>query len=185
MAGSDWARIRKLVISLFVSIQLLIIVCRLFPQFEWQSTFYQYVQGYVAFLGFDQDWSVFAPKPIDQNIHLIAVVEHQDGTEELWAYPRMEKLDLLTRMFKERYRKFGHDNVANPRWKAFLPDLARFVARQVNDAQNPPIMVSILKFSSPIPEPPEEFNKKLSMEMPPQSNVTTLIDYRVKAEDLL
>ncbi len=185
MSGSDWARWRKALISAFVTFQLLIIICRLFPQFEWQHNLYSAAEGYVAFLGFDQDWGVFAPKPIDQNIHLLAVIEHQDGSAELWAYPRMEQLDLLTRMFKERYRKFGHDNVANPRWQAFLPDMARFIARQVNDGQNPPTMVSILKFSSPIPDPPLDFKGKLTMKMPPQSNVTTLIDYRVRAEDLL
>ena len=70
-------------------------------------------------MGFDQDYSMFAPKPRDDNLHLLAIVMHKDGAAEIWRYPRMEELDLLTRMQKERYRKFGHDNIASPGFKAF------------------------------------------------------------------
>ncbi len=171
---------RKVVISAFLSFQLLLVVCILFPIFDWQKSLSEYFGGYIAFIGLDQSYSVFTPKPKDENLHLVAVVEHADGSEELWPYPRLEKLPIFKRMSMERYRKFGLDNLAQPRFKNLWPDFARYIARQTNAPGNPPIMVSVLRFSSPIPPP----YGNLKLPLPQQSDLTTLFSYRVKPEDL-
>lgn len=157
-----------------------LVLSQLFPVFPWQKAFYEKFRGWAAFMGFEQDYSMFAPEPRHENLHLIAIVTHQDGTLEIWRYPRMEELDLIARIFKERFRKFGYDNIVDPRFGTLLPDLARFIARRTALFSNPPRSVSIICVSDEIPPPAIDTADRL----PNRASETALIDYDVEPPDL-
>lgn len=137
--------------------------------------------AYYQYFGLEQDFGVFAPKPRDVNPHLTAIVRYRDGTTKVWTYPRMERIDLYNRIRMERYRKFFDDNLAWPRFEKLWPDLARWVARvNFEDPANPPVEVSLLRFSSAVLIPEEGLGKP----NPPQSEQKALATYPVKPEDL-
>jgi len=185
ISHSQWRKIRKPVLSLVIIFHLMLIVCWLFPFLLGKSLSdpdyaLSPLRYYVLFLGLDQDWRVFAPKPRDNNLHLVGVVTHADDTLELWEYPRMETLNFAERLYRERFRKYAHDNVANGSFEAFLPGLARYIARLNNKPGNPPVHVSVVRYSAPVPVPPEGFKHPL----PPQSDTETIITYAVTPADL-
>lgn len=142
------------------------------------------LRNYILFLGIDQDWRVFAPKPRDTNLHLVAVVTRQDGTLELWEYPRMERMNFVDRLYRERFRKYAHDNVAWGGFESFLPDLALYIARLNNNPGNPPVRVSLVRYSAPIPVPTAGVNHDFPEALPPQSDTETITTYAVKPGDL-
>lgn len=175
-----WSRIRKPVISVFVLLHLVLITIWLFPLHGALVSLIEPFRGYILFIGIDQDFSVFAPKPRSTNLHMCAVVRYRDGTERLWQYPRMERLDLLERIKKERYRKFFNDSLAWRRFKSFLPDVARYIARESNDKNNPVTTVTLLRYAAEIPKPEEGLGKPL----PAHSELSILLRYDLKAGDL-
>lgn len=143
------------------------------------------LKGYLVFMGLGQTYAVFAPSPRELNVHLGAVITYQDGTAKRWDYPRVNRLSQLERIPKERYRKFGCDNLAWPDFQPFsrllLPDVAAYIARINNtNPGNPPVLVSIYRYSARIPKP----EKGLGKPLPEHTDYKDLIQYKVTAEDL-
>lgn len=137
--------------------------------------------GYYHYIGLDQNFGVFAPAPRNQNPHLVALITYKDGTTKLWMSPRMEQLDLLTRMQKERYRKFFDDNIAWPTYKGMWPGITSYLARSnYDDPDNPPQSVTLIRYSAQV-LPPDIGIKQKNL---PHFLKETLQTYRVRAEDL-
>ena len=182
ISHSRWQKIRKPVISLFISFHLILIVLWIFPiRFAKRDYYLDPFKNYVLFIGLNQDYEIMAPKPRDRNLHLVAVVTHADGTLELWEYPRLERMNFIERLYKERFRKYAHDRVAWEPFESFLPDLARYIARLNNKPGNPPVHVSLVRYSARIPVPPVGFKQG---DLPPQSDTDTIITYTVTEADL-
>lgn len=108
---------------------------------------------YISFFGFWQRWSVFAPDPKKWSTYLTAVITFRDGAIRNWEFPRMEKLNPLEQMFKERYRKWAIDCVNDPAVSFIWPDTARYIARLYNNDRNPPVSVSLVRHWEMIPRP--------------------------------
>ena len=180
LSREEWARIRKPIISAFLILHCTLNYCYLFNNHPYINNVNRFFFGYYAFMGLEQAWNVFSPGPRTTNPHLKALITYQDGTTRLWTYPRMERLDFFTKIPKERYRKFFDDNAA---WNipVVWPDIAHYVAR-INyfDADNPPILVSLIRFSSVI-LPMEEGMHKPNL---PQSDTKVLGVYPITAQDL-
>lgn len=135
----------------------------------------------VLYTGLWQNYAVFSPNPRNINVHLEAIVTYNDGSARVWYYPRMERLGLIDRTFKERYRKYGHDHLNWAADKKLWPDFARFVARQMNNVPNAqPIQVELKRFWQKIP-PPEI---GLGHPMPEHVNEFIFYTYPVLREDL-
>jgi hypothetical protein len=186
MSDEDWRSIRKPLISAFIIFHCGLNLTYMFNYHPYQNNIVHMFWGYYHYLGLDQDFGVFAPYPRNQNPHLLALITYKDGTTKLWMAPRMERLDQLTRMQKERYRKFFDDNLAWGMYKTLWPDIAAYVARTNNDdATNPPQSVTVIRFSA-IVLPPEtglkDENKPLKNE--PHFIKETIQTYRVRPEDL-
>ena len=56
--------------------------------------------------GLWQSWDMFAPNPAGTDIWCDAEVVFDDGSTKRHQYPRIYKLSLVSKFFKERYRKF-------------------------------------------------------------------------------
>jgi hypothetical protein len=177
-----WRRVRKPVLSAFILAHLCLAVCWLLPYLPVQQALAEEFKGYVLFAGLDQDFAMFAPDVRMINLHIEAVVTYKDGANRLYVYPRMERLSILNRMIKERYRKFGYDNIVRPIFSPLWPDFARFIARQCNvePLKNPPAKVTVIWYQSTIAPPAVGLGKPI----PFQSQGHTLISLPISEEDL-
>lgn len=147
-------RVPKAVISAFILMYVLVLVVWLQPNQRWRNNVLQPVRPIIMFSGLWQNFEVFAPDPRKVNIHLDAEVTFADNTRTIWEYPRMDKLDYLERMVKERYRKLGMDYANWDENKKIWPDLARYIARQEAASRGRvPIQVVLRRHFTFIPPP--------------------------------
>ena len=110
--------------------------------------------GYLNFTGTWQGWSVFE-HPRTYNEYVTALVKYKDGSEKIWEFPRMEKMGIVEKMFKEGYRRWGNDCVSDVNDSFLWPDATRYVARVNRIPNNPPVSVSIIRHWTWI-DPPEK-----------------------------
>ena len=81
-----------------------------------------------------QSWDTFAPNPKSVNGYIKAVAITQHGHMHVWTFPRMEQLGFGRTLCKERYRKFAENLVVAGNECGFWPDIARHVARTVQES---------------------------------------------------
>ena len=80
---------------------------------------------------------MFSPNPKSKNAYAEAVVIYQDGSTDMYSFPRMELLSVTKRAFKERYRKY-EEVLINSEFAELWPDAARRVARLYSNRASPP-----------------------------------------------
>jgi hypothetical protein len=106
------------------------------------------VRPYFLWTGLFQSWDMFSPLPETTNSYLEAIVLYQDGSTEIWSFPRMELLSLTDRYSKERYRKFV-EVLLDDKNSAVWPDVARYVARLPGiRSSNPQKVMLLAKWSA-------------------------------------
>ncbi|HET9100705.1 MAG TPA: hypothetical protein VFN62_09965 [Acidobacteriaceae bacterium] len=134
------------------------------------------VRPYLLWTGLFQSWDFFAPNPRPINSYIQAVAITQNHHMRVFNFPRMEQLGYGKRYREERYRKFA-EVLCDQRYAALWPDVARHVARLLNNSTDPPQMVILMKFQAPIKygvTPAEE----------PVSKPEFFYEYYVSREDL-
>lgn len=134
-----------------------------------------------TFMGWRQNWGVFAPKLRQVNYHTTATVTFRDGSTLLYELPRMEKMNLVEKYLKEKWRKWGNDNMSWPHCRAYWPDVARWIARKFATSSNPPVQVTLNLHRVQIP-PPDKF--VLRSELPEHTDCKSTFIYRVKQRDI-
>jgi len=137
----------------------------------------QLVRPYFVWSGLFQSWDMFAPNPKTANSYVEAIVIYQDGSTELWSFPRMELMTLAQAYVKERYRKF-EENLENDEFSALWPDAARYIARlKSNHASPPKTIMLVVRWSQILPPQSGSYDRG-----PWDANV--FYKYDVKTEDL-
>ena len=136
----------------------------------------QIVRPYLLWTGLFQSWDFFAPNPRPVNSYIQAVAVTQDHHMRVFNFPRMEQLSYAKRYREERYRKFA-EVLCDPRYAALWPDVARHVARLLNNSTDPPQMVILMKFQAPI-------KYGLTPEQEPVPRPEFFYEYYVSGEDL-
>lgn len=133
--------------------------------------------------GWTQYWGLFCPEVRSSNYHLNALVEYSDGTIKCYEFPRMEKLDLITKFKREKLRKLFGDNIAWPNHAQFRPSISRYLARANDDPNNPPERVTMFwnKIDTPPPDPAHWCYRD---ELPPHTHKDILFSYKVNPSDL-
>ena len=152
-ASGDW---RRRAISAFLAFQLVAIASWCLPinsllNDRWK----QAIGPYMRWSGLFQAWDMFAPDPVKLNSYVDAQVTFRDGTSRTWAFPRMDRLGLADRYFKERYRKFSTEYLRMDSFSALWPDAARYIARANFNRANPPVAVQLNRHWSEINPPTE------------------------------
>jgi hypothetical protein len=99
---------------------------------------------YFSLMGLSQEWTLFAPDPIEANSYVDAQVVLENGDVRTWTFPRLETLDFRQRYSKARYRKFTGWLYRNAYAYAW-PDTARYIARQFKDSAAPPRTVKLIR----------------------------------------
>lgn len=139
------------------------------------------IKTFWLFWGLEQNWALFSPIIKDINYHTVGIVTRQDGSNEIWEAPRMDKLDLLERFRQEKYRKWSIDSLPWPDHKEFWPYIARYVGRQKYRADNPPAKFTLLLFWTKIPPPLTSFTSR--GQLPPHTSCNNVFTYEYSAED--
>lgn len=148
-----WTRIRGPLILMFLVWHFSGVLLWLSPDSPLKQKLITPFIGYLNFFGMWQGWSVFE-NPRTYNEYVTAVVTFKDGTQTTWEFPRMEKMNVIEKMFKEGYRRWGNDCVSDINMSFLWPDATRYIARVNRQAGNPPVTVSIVRHWIWI-EPPE------------------------------
>lgn len=135
-----------------------------------------------------QDWSMFAPNPLQINRYVAATVTFRDGRREEFGFPRVSQLGFFQGWLDKRYRKYQH-RIADEPSPAFREDLARYIARRMNRADNPPVRVTIYDYQSPIPrhdrpKPEGWVDYPALLRRESRFHGVLLLDYRVRPGDL-
>ena len=135
------------------------------------------VRPYLLWSGLFQSWDMFSPNPKSKNLYLEAIVIYQDGSTEMWTFPRMELLSYTERYVKERYRKY-EETLASEQYAVLRPDAARNIARQHRRSANPPQKIMLVaRYSDIIPRENGDYDRG-----PWEVNV--FYSYDVQPEDL-
>jgi hypothetical protein len=166
----ELTRFRRPLISVFIVANVLAIVSWSVPYDCGAKRFFDGLFGpYLCCTGLWQGWDMFAPDPIQNRFRMDAVVTRRDGTSVVWKFPDLEKLGVFERYQKERYRKWGHDNVRIDSKRGLWEPTARYIARQVGGRHNPPVRVEmrriwtpVLAPGEPVPPPAETHWKRFS-----------------------
>lgn len=134
------------------------------------------VRPYLLWTGLFQTWDFFAPNPRPVNSYIQAVAVSQDHHMRVFNFPRMEQLSYATRYREERYRKFA-EVLCDPSYSAMWPDVARHVARLLDNSTYTPQMVILMKYEAPI-----RFGVTPAQEPVPKPQF--FYEYYVSGEDL-
>jgi len=120
----------------------------------------------VTLFGLEQNWGVFSPNVRTDNHHTLVLITLQNGFIKLCEMPRLEKMNILEKFERERFRKMFNDNLPYGKADALLPSLSRFLANAAYSKYSPPARISYLLINLPIPPPqglmsnkPQEKNK--------------------------
>jgi hypothetical protein len=113
------------------------------------------------------------------NSYLTANVIFSDGTYKVWNFPRTDQMDCLTRMYRERYRKWANEYINEDKYDFTRADAARFIARQFAQGNNPPVQVQLVRHWSFI-QPPAGMGKP----QPLDEGTYTFYRYLLKPEVL-
>ena len=172
----------RALLTAFIAFHIVAVLLWLTPATTLNKAFLHLTRNYISWAGLWQNWGMFAPEPSRLNIYISAVITHRDGTEESWEFPRMNKLDLFSRYYKERYRKFeeyAHLDSFDGLW----PDIALWIARQHDqDPSNPPVRVTLTRNWWIVPPPPP--NGDISHDQPHEWSHYTFFSTAISASDL-
>lgn len=170
--------VKYLAINAFVTFHIFGISCWCIPTSNsLVQRIKEFERPYFVWSGLFQAWDMFSPSPKSANLYLESVVIYQDGSTQLWSFPRMELLSLRESAFKERYRKY-EENLANGENSDLWPDAARHIARLNSGPSNPVQRVMLVaRWSAIIPRTDESYGRG-------PWQVEVFYTYDVKPEDL-
>lgn len=147
-----WLKVRKPVITAFILFNFYLILLVFMRDTLLAEKLLQPFDRYVIFFGIHQAFNVFAPSPRQNNNHVLASITYADGSTQIHALHRLERVPLFQKLFVERHRKFLSDNVTSGRFPFLYDDIARYIARRHNELPgNPPAVVSLYSYTCSIP----------------------------------
>jgi hypothetical protein len=160
MTGRMWVRVRIPLILAFLLWHFGGVLLWLSPECSLKQKLITPFVGYLNFFGMWQGWSVFE-KPRTYNEYLTAEVTYRDGSKKTWEFPRMEKMNVVEKMFKEGYRRWANDCVSDTNMSYLWPDATRYIARINSSVGNPVVSVSIVRHWIWIESPETGLDKPL------------------------
>ncbi|MBX9696251.1 MAG: hypothetical protein K2Z81_27940, partial [Cyanobacteria bacterium] len=154
----------------------------LLPESEPKRRVVEPIKVLWLFFRLDQNWSLFSPVIRNINYHTVAVVTYRDGFKRIWELPRMERLNWIDKFRKEKFRKWSVDSLPWEDHKEFWPYFARYVGRELYNAENPPAEFSLCLFWAPIPAP-KETDMVMREKLPVHTKFTHVFTYKYQPED--
>jgi hypothetical protein len=157
----------------------------------WRIERLSLIGSYLGKTGQWQHWNMFAPNPMTFNRYLAGRVTFRAGDWKEVTLPRVEQLDYARAHLEARYREYQY-GMTGP--LAPMEDLARFVARSLNDPANPAVRVHLYSCRLEIPahdrpalgapDAPRHVDYSTLLRDPALYERRLLLDYPVRPEDL-
>lgn len=185
-APSLKSRVKRWCITLFILVHLYIMTFWGMPPSLFRGYMTYGVQDYVIKSGLWHSWDMFSPDPLSVIFNVYAEVHFEDRTMKIWEFPRMEKLSILEKFRKERYRKW-RERVRQDTFTIVWDDTARYVARLHHNPTNPPRQIVLVREWDSIPAPrfkPGTFEMKSFQRMPKEYD-DLKFNYRFKFYTIL
>lgn len=88
-----------------------------------------------AEIGLVQDWAVFSPNPRDQSLDVRAVIEHEDGSAELWDVPEFDPVLGAYRQY--RWHKWQERIRLDAQSESWEPTARWLAERHARDGELP------------------------------------------------
>ena len=172
----------RLIVTAFILFHVLAIFLWLVPASPASAGARTVTRAYISWGGLWQSWGMFAPNPSRLNLYISAEITYRDGTQRAWSFPRMNKLDLFSRYYEERYRKF-EEYAHLDNFDGLWPDMATWIARNNNpDPSNPPVRVELIRNWWIVPPPPA--NGDISRDPPHNWSHYTFFRTAIRPEEL-
>lgn len=171
----------EITVSLAASIYFFFVLLWFTPDSVLRRNLFAPIYKIWMFCGLNQSWSLFSPTIRQLNYYPSAIITFEDGSKTLWEPPLMDRLSLIERFQREKFRKWSIDSLPWPRFKDFWVDFARFVGRQYYNPVNKPVAVSLNLRWIEIPNPSEKFYRQ--NELPPCTKFNTSFCYLFTKED--
>jgi hypothetical protein len=140
-------RLGRGVISLFLTITVLSIVIWNMPDSYLRATVQPIVTPYVALVGLDQSWRIFAPDPRQTSLFIHARIEYDDGSESRWDMPAG---DVIGPYRSYRWRKWA-DQVRQDARSAMWEPTARYLASLHTADGRTPTRVTLVRTWADVP----------------------------------
>ncbi|MBY0546576.1 MAG: hypothetical protein K2W95_04750 [Candidatus Obscuribacterales bacterium] len=179
-SSSTNSKLPRAAVSCFIAAYATGIGLWLCPPSLWRDNIVRHYEPLILWMGLWQDFAMFAPDPRKINLHIEALITYSDGSTVAYTFPRMEKLDLGTRILKERYRKYANDFLNWDKDKILWGDAARFVARSHFKPDKCPVTVELIRYWAEIPPPEIGVGKPL----PPQDHKYSFFSKTFTADEL-
>lgn len=77
--------------------------------------------------GLWQKWNMFSPNPTREDVTMFAKVILTNGEIKMWTPIRMSELSLVDKYLRERWRKWGMDNIRADSHATLWPSLGRYI----------------------------------------------------------
>jgi hypothetical protein len=128
-------------INLFLIVTLAAVLVANLPDSVVKARLIAPAHSYLTALGLGQNWSVFAPNPRQDVIHVTGDIEYSDGSSSTWSFPVRTGLMAYS---DYRWQKFGeHLRLDSNRqlWQPF----ATYLASQERVGGRTPVRVSLVR----------------------------------------
>jgi hypothetical protein len=167
---------RHIVLSLAVATYFVLVYVWFFPPVPDAP---KTIRPILATLGITQNWAMFGEVGT-MDLHHVALIKFANGMMKLYEMPRMEKLSIVERYHKEKFKKYFDNLVIGELYNGIWPYECRYIARANNDPLNPPVQISLAYKYARIPE-----NEFIPVSKVPEHRFTvTYFVYDVEPGDL-
>lgn len=137
----------RAVISLFLTITVLSIVIWNMPNSYLRSVLQPIVTPYVAVVGLDQSWRIFAPNPRQTSLTVHARIEYDDGSASRWELPGGE---IVGPYRSYRWRKWADQMRLDDNSEMWEPT-ARYLASLHSTGGRTPTTVTLVRRWADVP----------------------------------
>lgn len=94
---------------------------------------------------------MFAPNPLQLNRCVGAHVAFERGNSKKYTLPRLSQMNFLEAWLEKRYRKL-QQRIIDENKPSYNEDLARWIARKMDEPGNRPVRITVFVHESRIPK---------------------------------
>lgn len=150
----------KVLISLFIVFNFFI-MCRIHMPLNSRifKSFYKPIDEYLSFFTLFQSWNMYSPNPLRTNAFLTAEVEFDDGTVDVYEFPRADRMDISEKYTHGERLRVMMESIRVDKNKFLWKDAAKFALRKLkkDNFYKIPLKVHLYRHWSNVPDPQIDF----------------------------
>lgn len=158
-------KLSKLVISTFLVFNFLIMMRIHLPlNSKIFSTMYEPIDHYLSFFTLYQTWNMYSPNPSKTNVYLTAEVEFDDGSKDIYEFPRVDRMSLLEKYSGGERLRVMTESIRVDKNSKLWKDASKFALRKLRESHYTkiPLKVDLYRHWNITPSPKQTFRPHLS-----------------------